>query len=71
MSAIFRLKQVLKMLHGNYITFQTQIKSGVAAAKQIEADVDLSSMLIVEAATSAPGAPLSKKDKRLLKKQKQ
>lgn len=56
------------MLHNNYVTFQTQIKTttGLAAA-----DVDLAAMMIEEEAAAAAAGSMGKKEKRLLKKQQQ
>lgn len=60
LSAIFRIKQVLRMLHGNYVTFQTELK--VVPAPE---EVDLAAMMAEE----VQAAGMSKKEKRLLKKQ--
>lgn len=70
LSAIFRLKQVLKMLHQNFITYQTQIKT--AAPSHSNDNPDLSSLLAPENAQNNDGSgrPLSKKEKRLIKQQR-
>jgi 18S rRNA (adenine1779-N6/adenine1780-N6)-dimethyltransferase len=70
LSAIFRLKQVLKMLHQNFITYQTQIKT--AAPSNSNDNPDLSSLLVPENAKNNDGSgrPLSKKEKRLIKQQR-
>ena len=49
LSGIFRLKQVLKMLHANYVTYHTQIKpsSNNGGATNPE-EVDLAAMMADE-----------------------
>ena len=68
LSAIFRLKKVMLMLHNNFITYQTQIKHSGAALSG--AEVDLTVMMQEEENKSA-SVGISKKDKRLLKIQQQ
>lgn len=71
LSGIFRLKQVLKMLHANFITFNTDIKPSNNVQKnkvELEAVVDLGAMMAdemkqLEGASKA----VSKKEKRLMK----
>ena len=78
LSGIFRLKQVLKMLHANFVTYQTQIKEGKQALNNngISAEnVDLAALMMTEEAAAAgqlEGASkaLSKKEKRLMKQQR-
>jgi len=70
LSGIFRLKQVLKMLHANYVTYQTQIKEGKSTNHGTAAEnVDLAALMNEEAAVQLEGASkaLSKKEKRLMK----
>ena len=73
LSAIFRLKQVLKMLHANFVTFHTLLKNGAAAGAGVPAEnADLAEIMLRgdETTTANGAAPLSKKEKRLMKQQK-
>ena len=67
LSGIFRLKQVLKMLHANFITFNTDIKPSNNTQKG-EMEVDLGA-LMAEEMKQLEGAnkAVSKKEKRLMK----
>jgi 18S rRNA (adenine1779-N6/adenine1780-N6)-dimethyltransferase len=71
LSGIFRLKQVLKMLHANFITFNTDIKPSNNVQKnkvELEAVVDLGAMMADEMKQlEGANKAVSKKEKRLMK----
>jgi 18S rRNA (adenine1779-N6/adenine1780-N6)-dimethyltransferase len=69
LSGIFRLKQVLKMLHANFITFNTDIKPSNKSHKEgaVE-EVDLGAMMADEMKQlEGANKAVSKKEKRLIK----
>lgn len=72
LSGIFRLKQVLKMLHANFVTLSTEIKQATAVITVNADEVDLGVMM-AEEMKQLEGAnkAISKKEKRLIKQQMQ
>jgi len=74
LSAIFRLKQVLKMLHSNFVTFHTLLKSGKSPQPfaPVATNADLVDIMLRDdvAGDTTQAAPLSKKEKRLIKQQR-
>jgi 18S rRNA (adenine1779-N6/adenine1780-N6)-dimethyltransferase len=67
LSAIFRLKQVLKMLHANFIAYNTLIKQGKPVQKENADLIDIMLRDDQEAGSTTTPGPLSKKEKRLIK----
>jgi 18S rRNA (adenine1779-N6/adenine1780-N6)-dimethyltransferase len=70
LSGIFRLKQVLKMLHANFVTFSTEIKPSGGSLRADEVDLGA---LMADELKQLEGAnkAVSKKEKRLIKQQMQ
>ena len=67
LSAIFRIKQVLRMLHSNFVLIKTKPQAAIAAP----AEVDLGAMIAEEMVQTGTVGSISKKEKRLMKQQMQ